>query len=261
MTEAPTISTVGRTAFAVSLARAIESERVDRWFDDPLARYLADVIPEAATTQVGDRIGPWVSIRTRFLDELVAGAFARGVRQVIIVGAGLDARAFRLEVPSDATFFEVDREDVLAGKRTLLAAAGLSPAAGRSEIVVDVLQPDWLAEVAAAGWDRARPTLWILEGFLIYFDPDTRARLVRELGEASAPGSELGATVSARGGSDEHPLWHSFEGSDTEAWFAHNGWIAEATPVERAAEEYGRPLAAGEREQFDGVLVAAHLAG
>lgn len=256
MTEDPALSEVGRTAFTVALARAMESDRPDAWFVDALAQKLASTLPVRSTEALRPGLVAWMAVRTRFLDDVMRASAARGIRQFVIVGAGLDSRAFRLPLPSDSTVFEVDRADVFTQKRELVRTVGLMPVGRRREVVADVLDESWTASLAESGWRRDEPTLWLLEGFLIYFDEETRTRLLTLLAAASAAGSELGATVDARSGSERHPLWHSFEGVDFEAWFAACGWRAQTVTMREASAGYGRALTHGGEAP---TLIAARL--
>jgi methyltransferase (TIGR00027 family) len=250
------LSAVGRTAFAVALARAAEGEREHPWFVDPLAVRLAASVPQATKERVGLGLTAWIAVRTRFLDELVLYSAERGIRQLVTIGAGLDARAFRLGLPHDLTIYELDREDVFAAKRRITQAAGLISAA-RHEIVADVLEPGWLDAVRDAGWQADEPTLWILEGFLIYFDADARTKILTTLAEASAAGSALGVTMSTRTDEPRHPLWKPFDSTDIDGWFASCGWQAEMTDMTDASSRYGRPLPSDLAERVNGLLVSA----
>lgn len=268
MTDSPSILTaVGRTSVAVALARALEAEQPDPWFDDPLARGLASRIIGARLAdgseppRIRQGLRSWVAVRTRFLDELVVDAAGEGERQFVIVGAGLDARAFRLPLPADVSFFEVDREDVVAVKERVVVGSGLKPRGSRAMIVGDVLDPGWLDGLAGAGWRSELPTVWILEGFLVYFEPEVRTKLVADLAAVSAPGSRLGATVSTRPSDPDRPLWHAFEGVDFVSWFGECGWDATVTTMAERSVAYGRPLTAADAEHLSGVLVDARLAG
>jgi methyltransferase (TIGR00027 family) len=251
------LSAVGRTAFAVALARAAEAERQHPWFVDPLAIRLAASVPQATKERVGLGLTAWIAVRTRFLDELVLYSAERGIRQLVMIGAGLDARAFRLGLPEDLAIYELDREDVFAAKRRIMRAAGLASAV-RHEIAADVLAPGWLDAVRAAGWHGDEPTLWILEGFLIYFDSDVRAKILSELATVSAVGSALGVTMSTRTDEPRHPLWKPFDNPDIDGWFASCGWRAEMTDMTDASSRYGRPLPSELAERVNGLLVSAH---
>ncbi|MGH9096137.1 MAG: SAM-dependent methyltransferase, partial [Acidimicrobiales bacterium] len=106
------LSAVGRTAVSVAVCRAVESARPDAWFNDPLAVQLVGGMDQSNPAARPGLVA-WVSVRTRFLDNLTMQAVDDGVRQIVIVAAGLDARAFRLPLPSDATVFEIDRQEIL----------------------------------------------------------------------------------------------------------------------------------------------------
>ncbi len=266
MDESPSILTaVGRTAVAVALARALESERPDPWFDDRLAQGLARRIGDAREAddreppRIREGLRDWIAVRTRFLDELILDAVASENRQVVVVGAGLDARAFRLPLPADSTFFEVDRPDVVAVKERIVAASGLESPGTRRMLVGDVTDPGWIGALAAAGWRQDVPTVWVLEGFLVYFEPEVRTRLVARLAAVSAPGSRLGATVSTRADDPARPLWHAFESVDFVQWFGECGWDATVTTMEELTREYGRPVTSDDDGHRAGVLVDARV--
>jgi methyltransferase (TIGR00027 family) len=91
---------VGSTAVSVAVCRAAESIRPDPWFVDPLAVHLVgssdDPLPPVRPGLVA-----WIAARTRFLDRVTMEAMEDGFRQIVIVAAGLDARAFRLPLPAD----------------------------------------------------------------------------------------------------------------------------------------------------------------
>ena len=258
------LTAVGRTALAVSLARAIESERSDAWFDDPLARNLASrdaAVREALGAEfahIGDGLQSWIAVRTRFLDDVVLDAVEEGIRQIVIVGAGMDARSFRLPLPDGTTVYEVDRDDVLTVKQRVVDSSALRPRSRRLVVVGDVMDPGWLRSLSGWGWRTDQPTLWVLEGFLIYFEAEVRTRILTEIAEASAEGSRLGATASGRVDRPEHPLWYSFTGLDFVTWFAECGWAANATTMVERSELYGRPVPHG-TDEFSGVLIDARL--
>jgi methyltransferase (TIGR00027 family) len=117
--------------------RAWESARPDRLFEDPLAaefvaaagweRPRMDDVPPEARAALG-RMASWVSARTRFLDDLLLDATAGGVRQVVLLGAGLDARAFRLDWPDGVRLFELGRRRCWASS----SACWPRPARGRA---------------------------------------------------------------------------------------------------------------------------------
>ena len=129
--------------------------------------------------------------RTRFADDFVSDAYARGLRQLVLLGAGMDSRAFRLPLPL-LRVFEVDQEVLFAPKAQRLADAQLTVEARRT-VACDLAAPrlDLGGALAAAGFDAAQPAVWVLEGLMMYLSPAHAARLAAQVGAASAPGSVL----------------------------------------------------------------------
>jgi methyltransferase (TIGR00027 family) len=265
------------TALGVAWVRAMESERPDRLFDDPLAaRFVAATDwdpPDLSAGSGGDDaartllvLAQSVIVRTKFLDDLLAAAWAEGgARQVVILGAGLDTRAFRLPWPPGSRCFELDLAPVLAFKTEVLAGAGAVPACDRVEISADLLADDWPRLLLDAGFRPEEPTVWIAEGLLIYFSQAENDRLLDQIGALSGPGHGLAITSSrpdrplpagtapaATGRSLLHDpdaviaLWRWEGPSDAAAWLAGHGWKADVYDREERARAYGRPLEVAE---------------
>ncbi|MGI8452010.1 MAG: SAM-dependent methyltransferase, partial [Streptosporangiaceae bacterium] len=171
---------VGGTGLTVAAVRAQETARPDRLFADPLAATFAAAggldpdAPQGGRRAAALRV--WVVGRTVFLDELLARASQQGCRQVALLGAGFDTRAFRGPWPPGTRCFEVDTPDVLGPQDDVLAAAHAEPACERVVVPCD-LRADWPAALRAAGLDPARATAWIAEGLLVYLAPDDVDRL------------------------------------------------------------------------------------
>jgi N-methyltransferase len=238
------LSVLGSTALSVAACRAIESTRIDAWFHDELAQHvLAAAIAEAgAESAVSRGLVRWVAVRTRFLDGLVENAVADGLRQVVIVGAGLDARAFRLELPRDLTVFEIDHAEVFSLKQRLLDELELMSNCRRRVVVADLVTDDWLKSLTDTGWTPSRPTVWVVEGLLVYLNHDDRTRLLTQLAAASDSGSVLGATLGTRTDNLAHPLWHPAASADPVEWLASCGWRATVQTMADASAAFGRPL-------------------
>ncbi|MGZ3478111.1 MAG: class I SAM-dependent methyltransferase [Polyangiales bacterium] len=170
-----------RTAVLVCAARAIADQAgLVRDFSDPTALAL---LPEASRAiVVAHRAGPPNGLRGRFRYELMAARAAMmavrtvvvdeavreaGARQVVILGAGLDGRAWRMAELRDATVYEVDHPDT---QREKLARVGsLAQQAGDVRFVaVDFTRDDLDEALAKAGHDRTLPTTWIWEGVVMY---------------------------------------------------------------------------------------------
>src|SRR5256885_5334031 len=112
------------------------------------------------------RLRPHLLARTTFFDQAALDAIARGVDQVVIVGAGYDDRALRFRSPG-VRFFELDHPDTQVDKGRRLEAIGVD--AGRPTLVpVDFAHDSVPARLAVAGHADRRPTLFICEGVLVY---------------------------------------------------------------------------------------------
>jgi methyltransferase (TIGR00027 family) len=253
----PPLSVLGSTAVSVAACRAVESVRIDAWFHDELARHVVTTAGFPPTLSRG--LVAWVAVRTRFLDELVKNTVADGVSQVVIVGAGLDSRAYRLDLPRDVTVFEVDHGEVLSMKQRLLDDIELFSTCRRLVVVADLVDDDWLALLMATGWVPERATLWIVEGLLVYLTHEERTRLLKRLGAASGPASVLGATLSTRTDNLAHPLWHPADAADPVEWLSECGWRANVQTMAQVSEEFGRPVSLEFRTSTKGRLVRAEL--
>lgn len=186
---------VGATARWTAAARALERTRPDALLDDPWAEWLAGEAGMAwLARQTPGATLPMV-LRARFFDDwLRAAAVVADPLQVVLLGAGLETRAWRLPWPSGATVFEVDRVDVLDEKAALLDAAGAVAACRRVPVAAD-LAGDWRGACLSVGLDAARPVVWLAEGLLFYL-PDPLVRdVLRTITSLSVAGSRLGFDI------------------------------------------------------------------
>jgi len=192
---------LGMTSRLVAAARERESLREDRLFDDPLAGPLAGdegralmLKLEAVPRQMDVRVStenPYLAIRTRFMDDAVMRAVDRGIRQFAILAAGMDARAFRLNWPSDAVVFEVERPEVLSYKESVLTRMNAKPRAKRNAVCMD-LSEDFPAALKNAGFQTTHPSFFLTEGLLPYLpDESTVLNLLTKIASLAAPGSML----------------------------------------------------------------------
>jgi methyltransferase (TIGR00027 family) len=253
--DAPT--GVGTTAVGVAAMRAAETMRPDRLFEDPLAAAfvagagwgrieIEDVEPERRPGIIA--LAAWVSARTRFLDDLALDATASGVRQVVLLGAGLDARAFRIHWPDGVRVFELDTPAMLAFKQRVLDDVGAMPRSERIVIPID-LREDWPAALRAAGFDGGAPAAWVVEGLLVYLDEHSVDRVMSDIATLSAPGSRLGVTSSSSASIDSlraavgtgvSSLWISALPEDIVPWMAGYGWRATAKDARELLADHGR---------------------
>ena len=124
---------VAKTALGVAMVRAQESQRDDRLFKDPYAEAFLIASPgafdaeqRAAEAGAGD-MAPWGAAfwshavtRTRFFDDYLLDATAHGIRQVVLLAAGLDTRAYRLPWPRGVRVYELDLPEVMRFKGKVL---------------------------------------------------------------------------------------------------------------------------------------------
>jgi methyltransferase (TIGR00027 family) len=194
-------SSVGATATMVAAQRALANREglIDDPFAEPLVRavgvdfftraldgeiQLDDVDPEFNMRRAAEGM----TVRTRWFDKLFTDAAAAGVRQAVILAAGLDARAYRLDWPAGTTMYELDQPEVIEFKTATLAYA--QPKADRRTIAID-LRNDWPKALLDNGFDPSIPTAWIAEGLLIYLPPEAQDLLFDRIDELSAVGSRV----------------------------------------------------------------------
>jgi methyltransferase (TIGR00027 family) len=207
-------SSVGTTATMVAAARAVGSREEDPLFDDPYAAPLVRAVGLDFFTRLvdgeielpddGDPAGAAfittsIAVRTRFFDDFFvtatgggnpADAGAAGIRQAVILAAGLDSRAYRLPWPDGTVVYEIDQPQVIDFKTTTMASIGASPAAERRTVAID-LREDWPKALRESGFDVSAPTAWSAEGLLVYLPPEAQDRLFDDIAALSAPGSRL----------------------------------------------------------------------
>jgi methyltransferase (TIGR00027 family) len=211
-------SSVGATATMVAAARAAASRRADPVINDPFAEPLVRAVGLDLFTKVASgeldftdvdggggfpRMVDTFAARARFYDDYFAEAGAAGLRQVVIVASGLDARPYRLGWPAGTTLYEVDQPEVIEFKTTTLADLGAVPGAEHRTVGID-LRADWPAALQTAGFDPAQPTAWLAEGVLIGFlPPEAELRLLANVDALSAVGSKFAADYGSVGAETE----------------------------------------------------------
>ena len=129
--------------------------------------------------------------RTAFFDRASLAALKRGVRQIVILGAGYDGRALRFATPG-VTWFEVDHPATQSDKRARLAALG-APTHGIAFVAIDLNRDDVVRSLGRVGYDRASPSLFLIEGLLGYLPRATTERVLTDLRALATPASRLAA--------------------------------------------------------------------
>src|SRR6201996_2948738 len=206
-------TSVGATAVMVALARAAETASADPLIRDQFAEPLVSA-PELAG--VREQVAAWwagpdadddpdftvnsqhminyQAVRTHFFDAYFADAVAAGIRQVVILAAGLDSRAYRLDWPDGTVVYEIDLPKVLEYKAETLAGHGATPVADRRPVPVD-LRHDWPQALRDAGFDTTRPTAWLAEGLLPFLPGQAQEAMFASIGTLSGSGSRVAVEI------------------------------------------------------------------
>jgi methyltransferase (TIGR00027 family) len=292
---------VGATALSVAAARAVETATAEPLIRDEFAYLLVSTagqpwerLASPGFEWIGDdqhgrrahRLAcDYQAVRTHFFDSYFADAVAAGIRQMVILAAGLDSRAYRLDWPAGTTVYEIDQPQVVRYKTETLESAGAAPKATRRTVPVD-LRDDWPAALSAAGFDRSQPTAWLAEGLLPYLPAEAQDRLFDTLTELSAPGSQVAVEAFNLGSGDperrraarrrrfermrerlgldinvETLTYQEQNRADAAEWLTAHGW--QVSEVSNAAEmaRLGRPIPADLAEEaFTTRLLRAQLA-
>lgn len=196
---------VGATALGVAMARANETASDTPLFTDPYAQMFLDAAaargwrpPTGAMAQRIRAIGNYAASRTKWFDEFFLAAGAAGIRQSVILAAGLDARAWRLPWIHDSVVFEIDQPQVLRFKEEVLAAHRVTAKARHVAVPVDLRQ-DWPKALRDAGFDATQPTAWSVEGLLPYLPAEAQDLLFERITELSARDSRIGVEAFSAG--------------------------------------------------------------
>jgi methyltransferase (TIGR00027 family) len=264
------VSSVGYTALLVAGWRALHATSPQPLVRDEYAKhfitaaadpYLTGLLANPGTSEGAMAFPRLYGVQTRFFDEFFASAEDGGIRQAVIIAAGLDSRAVRLDWPSGTTVFEVDQPKVLEFKARVLAKQGIEPIAQRKEVAAD-LRDDWSIPLRAARFDSQIPTAWSVEGVLPYLTGEAQDTLFAHISQLSAPGSRLaiGALGSRHDRDQLSALERTYPGLNVSGdvdfsaltyddrtktkpaqWLAEHGWTVD--PVRNTLEVqagYGR---------------------
>ncbi|OMC34042.1 SAM-dependent methyltransferase [Mycobacterium sp. GA-1841] len=295
---------VGATALGVAASRAAETAQ-----DDPLIRdefaFLLVAAAGPAWAQLACSEPHWIgedpeshrihemarnyqAVRTHYFDDYFTEVTHEGIRQVVILAAGLDSRAFRLEWPAGTTVYEIDQPKVLDYKTATLQAHTAVPRAQHVPVPVD-LRDDWPAALRDAGFDPTQPTAWLAEGLLPYLPAEAQDRLFDVVSAHSAPGSRIAVEAfvmdpdrytpekrAQRRARGEHMrtslgldldvdalMYTDDERADAAEWLAAHGWDVDAVAAAEEMARLGRPADVAELAELglDSVLLRARLGG
>jgi methyltransferase (TIGR00027 family) len=278
---------VGATALGVAAARAAETESDDPLISDPFARVFLDTAGEGEWTWYGApelpaevvdaipalpvRMRSMVSFfasRTKFFDSFFLDAADAGIRQMVILAAGLDARSWRLPWPDGVTVYELDQPRVLDFKASTLHDHGAEPACHRVAVPVDLRQ-DWPKALQQPGFDPSAPSAWSAEGLLMYLPAEAQELLFARIEGLTANGSRLAIEALSPNFADPavtaqrrermqqvralmakadphrevpqtHELWYFEDREDAGDWWRRHSWQVTVTPSDELMTGYGR---------------------
>jgi methyltransferase (TIGR00027 family) len=273
-------TSVGATATMVAAgrARATRDALIDDPFAEPLVRavgvdfFTRWAVGELDSADVDVPGAPWgmqrmtdmLAARTRYIDKFFAetqqGGGPAGIRQVVLLASGLDARAYRLPWAAGTTVFEIDQPQVLDFKTVTIAELGTNPMAEVRPVPID-LRLDWPSALRQTGFDTERPAAWAAEGLLGFLPADAQDRLLDNITALSADGSQLVAEVFLNSGANQQALnaatgnWREngldveledlgFPGerNDVATYLEARGWHAVRTPLNQLLGDNGFPL-------------------
>mmetsp|Transcript_12913 Transcript_12913/g.35180 ORF Transcript_12913/g.35180 Transcript_12913/m.35180 type:complete len:389 (-) Transcript_12913:111-1277(-) len=223
------------------------------------------------------------ALRCPMLRQLTDWLCAQGTacKQVVLLGAGMDTRAWRLHLPGGVHWWEVDVAEVLEAKRAIMRRAGASfSSAGRlkkgahqlqcasyASAPADLQVPGWTSQcLVARGLDPQAPTAWVVEGLLYYLAPSAVPVLLEEIASVSAPGSCMAASIVGEGlvqrmqekqrsGHKEPSISSAFQWGcpgDPKEFFMRHGWdVIDAPNWVEIAEDMGFKAEVGDQKTND----------
>jgi len=245
-------SKLAATACWTAAVRARESRREDRLFHDPWAEALAGEQGASWIAQRPEDSTITMALRTRYFDDFLEQISRLDkIRQVVFLAAGFDTRALRLKWPAGVCVFEMDQPAVMDYKEAVLHSLGATAGCERRIIRQD-LTGCWKEALVETGFDPARPSCFLLEGFLFYLSSETVTEIIDSVTLLSAPGTRLGFDVmnSAMLTSPYTKAWVEMQAQsgapwigtmdDPESFLSGRGWIAALTQAGQPEANHGR---------------------
>jgi len=234
MTTEPLIRNISDTALWVAMYRAMETERPDPVFRDPYARRLAGKRGEEIMSdiKVAQRHAWSYTARTYNVDYFVKQEVDNGADMVIDLAAGLDTRAYRMQLPSSLQWIEIDLPELLTYKDQVLK--GEKPVCRLERIPLDLANAGARRALFEELGRSAKKALIISEGLIVYLTADEVCGLARDM--AAQPAFQRWATdlvspglfkmlqkqIGSRLGQAGAPL--KFAPDEGPAFFTKCGW-------------------------------------
>lgn len=249
-----------RAALVDAANRALETGLAHPLYRDPFARALAGdagmsllaSMRRAAWPGYSTGPDPYLTILTRFFDDVLQQIVSRaGIRQIVLIGAGMDTRAWRLEWPDDVTIFEIDGVDVFEHKEHVFRTLRARPTCRRC-IVKTTLGASWGRRLVRQGFDGDQAAAFHI-GRLQFLDPVVVDRILHEVGALASRGSWIGCAVMSEATRLSWfmtpylrkmdrlglPSWR-FGVDDPDLWLRSYGWNAHSVVTGDPDVSYGR---------------------
>jgi methyltransferase (TIGR00027 family) len=291
---------VGATALGVAAARAAETESEHPLINDPFARVFVNAAGEGMWSIYADpkllakaiELEPdmqarlrlmidFMATRTAFFDEFFLNAARSGVRQAVILAAGLDARTWRLPWPDGTVVYELDQPKVLEFKSNTLREHGAQPTAQLVNVPIDLRQ-DWPKALRDAGFDASLPCVWSAEGLVRYLPAQAQDLLFERIHSLSVAGSWVASNVPSQGFTDADrvrrqredmqrmraaaaklvnteitdldDLWYPEERTPVDGWLREHGWDVSTATFDELMARYGREVPDGTEDAMPPTL-------
>jgi methyltransferase (TIGR00027 family) len=176
------IQNVSDTAFWVAHYRAVETQRSNALFRDPLAARLTGErgAKIAGAMPMSGMTGWVIVIRTTIIDEYVKAAVDNGVDTILNLGAGLDTRPYRMDLPSSLVWIEADYPAMIEYKEERLASE--KPKCRLERIKIDLANATERREMLARIDERAKKLLVMTEGVIPYLSAEEVGALADDIG-------------------------------------------------------------------------------
>jgi methyltransferase (TIGR00027 family) len=244
------------TAHVVALCRALLARdarpglrREDAFSERFLTEELRPLLDDAEKRQaiierrISRPLYGYFAARAAFIDDAFLRALRAGTPQIVCLGAGYDTRALRFAKDLGKTrVFEVDAASTQGRKRAVLAASGTPVPAELRFVTVNFKTDDFTEQLAAAGYDEARATLFIWEGVTYYLPLPTVERTLGLLHRHSAPGTALAldyATVQLDSLNAGEPFLSFLAPETLSGWMARLGFrVCEHLDAAQMTERY-----------------------
>jgi methyltransferase (TIGR00027 family) len=175
------IENVSDTAFWIAHYRAVESARPDALFRDPLAARLAGDRGSkiAAAMPMSSMTGWIVAIRTAIIDDYIKRAIAEGVDTILNLGAGLDTRPYRMDLPESLVWIEADYPQIIKFKEERLSSE--KPHCRLERAKIDLGNESGRQEMLARVNSTAKKLLVLTEGVIPYLSDEQVGTLADDL--------------------------------------------------------------------------------